>query len=212
MIVTASTEEPPAGIGFDGGGGAPPINLLFQNLIPFLYANQTLEIDFNAQIPCSEIGAYCTFPDTMMTTDISNVPHFPTYFNFPLSSQVRRLGGSHLVQSIGENFKEYVRTIYESQYETVVTNIRVYIPGVVTKVQILDVFALGTWLGIVNPDLPLPLSGDSSIPPNNNYITNIFPGTNTTYVFLQPLTIEVTMTGEGVRYFTLKSQISSTPA
>ena len=104
-------------------------------------------------------------------TDVS-VPHFPTYFNFPLSSQVRMMGGTNLVTDIGPNFRQYISTLYSSQYEGNVTSIKVYSPGIVTKVQILDITTLGTWLSIINPGFAggsSYASGDSTEPPVGNY-------------------------------------------
>ena len=214
MIVSQNQYEPPAGFGTEiSGEGAPPINLLFQNLIPFLYENGTLDIDFAAQIPCFPTG-FCTFQDTMMTTitDVS-VPHFPTYFNFPISSQVRMMGGTNLVTDIGPNFRQYISTLYSSQYEGNVTSIRVYSPGIVTKVQILDITTLGTWLSIINPAFAggsSYASGDSIEPPVGNYVSQFGgEGYGITYVFKQPITIAVIVEGEPMHYFTLKSQIST---
>ena len=209
MLSEQNQYEPPSGFGL--GIGGPPVNFLFQNLIPFLYENGSLEIDFAALIPCVS-GGYCTFQDTMMTTitDVS-VPHFPTYFNFPLSSQVRMMGGTNLVTDVGTNFRQYISTLYSSKYDSPVTAISVHSPGIVTKVQILDIITLGTWLSIINPGLMGGsfLSGDSLNPPVGNYVSQIADGYGVTYVFTQPLTIAVAMEGQPMHYFTLKSQISS---
>jgi len=93
-----------------------------------------------------------------------------------------------------------------------IKTIKVYSSGIVTKVQVLDTRSLGTWLGIINPILggpePEGFSGDSSVPPSGAYVPN-YPGAYQTYVFLSPLTIAVTTQSDGIRYFTLKSQISS---
>jgi len=214
MITSMNKYEPPQGFGtVNGVWNGPPINFLFQNLIPFLYNKNVLDIDFEAQVPCYPFG-FCTFQETMMTTQVDqSVPHFPTYFNFPLSSQVRMMGGTNLVTDIGANFRQYIMTLYAAQYSDTVTSIKVYSEGIVTKVQILDVVTLGTWLSIINPAVGAGsyLSGDSTTPPVGDYVSQVIPGTNygTTYVFLKPLTIAVTLANSGLRYFTLKSQISS---
>jgi len=123
------------------------------------------------------------------------------------------MGGTNLVTDIGANFRQYIITLYESQYGNTVTSIKVYSEGIVTKVQVLDVVTLGTWLSIINPGIGSGTyaSGDSLVPPMGDYVSQVIPGSNygTTYVFLKPLTIEVTLVNDGLRYFTLKSQISS---
>lgn len=211
MLIQQNRYEPPAGVGYESGDGGPPINLLFQSLIPFSYKDNVLEIEF--ETPVFSVVGLTSFPETMMTTiSGESTPHLPTYFNFPATSQVRLMGGQNLVTDIGPNFKEYIETVYGSIYSPV-TDIEVYSSGIVTKVQILDARSLGTWLGIINPILsggpdPLSFSGDSSVPPSGSYVPN-YPGAYQTYVFLSPLTIAVTTQSNGVRYFTLKSQISS---
>ena len=214
MITSLNEYEPPRGFGIvNGEWSGPPINFLFQNLIPFLYDKNVLEIDFEAVIPCYPYG-YCSFQETMMTTQANaSIPHFPTYFNFPLSAQVRMMGGTNLITDIGANFRQYIMTIYASQFSDTVTSIKVYSEGIVTKVQVLDIINLGTWLSIINPTVGggEVLSGDSITPPVGDYVSQIIPGSNygITYVFLKPLTLAVTMANNGVHYFTLKSQISS---
>lgn len=212
MITSRNAYEPPQGFGLvNGENNGPPVNFLFQNLIPFTYANNVLDIDIDMIVPCYPFGG-CSFRDTMMTTiPDESVPHFPTYFNFPLSSQVRMMGGTNLVSDIGANFREYIVTLYESRYEDTVTSIKVYSNGIATKVQVLDVTTLGSWLSIINPTVGgTYLSGDSTEPPVGEYISP-FAGNNygVTYVFTHPLTIAVTMVSNGVHYFTLKSQIST---
>jgi len=122
------------------------------------------------------------------------------------------MGGTNLVSDIGAGFRQYIVSIYESQYQDTVTSIKVYSNGIVTKVQVLDVTTLGTWLSIINPAVGSGsyLSGDSTEPPVGEYISP-FAGNNygVTYVFTHPLTIAVTMVSNGVHYFTLKSQIST---
>lgn len=214
MLSQVNQYEPPSGFGVDNNGG-PPVNLLFQNLIPFTYSNGMLEIDFSAEI--SLFGGGITFPDTMMTTESGvSVPHFPTYFNFPMSAQVQLMGGTNLVTKIGPNFNQYIAAIYGKAYDgDTVTNTKVYSPGIVTKVGVLDITSLGTWLSIINPGAASSseppyntyLSGNSETPPIGNYVSPF--GGNITYVFTQPLTIAVTMQNTGTHYFTLKSQISS---
>jgi len=210
MLTEQNQYEPPQGVAFGDNGGAP-FNFLFQNLIPFLYENGKLDIDFDAPISC--LNGNCTFPDTMMATVVDQSrPHFPTYFNYPLSSQVRLLGGTNLVTDIGNNFRQYVSTLYSSVYSSTVTSISVYSPGIVTKVQTLDITTLGTWLSIINPGIAegsTYASGDSINPPVGDYVSQSGIGYGITYVFTQPLTIAVAMDGQPMHYFTLKSQISS---
>jgi hypothetical protein len=142
-----------------------------------------------------------------MMADINgvSVPHFPGYFNFPTSAQIRLLGGTHLVTSIGDNFKSYVEVLY-TKYFGSATNIKVVRPGIVTKVQILDVRSLGLWLGIIGP-IASSYAGDSPNVPNSDYQLNEYPKFGVTYIFSEPLTISVD-TEAGTRYFTLKSQLS----
>lgn len=190
--------EPP------GLGGSPGFNVAACSLIPFVYSNQVLDINFDVTVP----GPGYTFPDTMMTYSLGDsTPHFPGYFNYPASSQIRLLGGTHLVTKIGDNFKSYVEVIY-TQYFGSATNIKVVRPGIVTKVQILNVRSLGTWLGIIDTEAPeLYYNGDSPSAPNSDYQLDVYPKFAVTYIFSEPLTISVD-TNSGTRYFTLKSQLS----
>jgi hypothetical protein len=212
MLNVQNQYEPPASY---TNGTLPPLDFVPQSLIPFTYSNGMLDIDFTAEITL--FGGGTTFPDTMMSS-ISNqsVPHFPTYFNFPMSSQIQLMGGTNLVTKIGPNFNEYIAAIYGPTYEgDTVINTKVYSPGIVTKVRVLDITSIGSWLSIINPlassssgpPYNTYLSGNSETPPIGNYESPF--GGSITYVFTQPLTIAVTMQNTGTHYFTLKSQISS---
>jgi len=197
MYLTQVDVEPP------GLGGSPGFNVTPCTLFPFVYSNQVLDINFDVVLPSNY-----TFPHTMMTySSGDSTPHFPGYFNFPVSSQIRLLGGTHLVTNIGYNFKSYVEVIY-TKYFGSATNIKVVRPGIVTKVQILNVRSLGTWLGITDTlGESLHYNGDSPSAPNSDYQLDAYPKFAVTYIFSEPLTISVD-TNSGTRYFTLKSQLS----
>jgi len=93
---------------------------------------------------------------------------FPGYNNL---HPVRHLGGHNMVTSIGPELINYITVIYNNKYNSAggVSSVTVYQPGIVTKVQTLDVANLGTSIfpGNVNPSDHQ--SGDSGYPPNATY-------------------------------------------
>jgi hypothetical protein len=97
----------------------------------------------------------------------------------------RRLGGLHLVQSIGPKFQTYIETAqWGSDPTFFAKHVEVYKPGLVTKVQQLS-------------DQNLP----SGVDPSNSYVVSANPpttdflvdsaGYGVTYAFEKPLVISV---------------------
>jgi hypothetical protein len=101
---------------------------------------------------------------------------------------IRRMGGLHLVEAIGPLFKTYIQNvIWQTNDDPAVsykaTNIRVYAPGLVTRVQQLSSQNLPIR---VDPDYSYVSSG---IPPQN-FILDV-TGYGTTYAFEKPLILSV---------------------
>ena len=148
-------------------------NLLF----PFTYNNGTLDIefidDFEAQMVTSTGNEPLTDPDV----------------------SIRIIGsGSRLVQTIGDNFKAYIRawrTGIDSE-----SPISVYIPGIVTKVQWQNEDNMGDGSFEVSTNPP---SGDTYTQQDAN-------GYKTTYIFKRPLTITTVESGI-TQYITFSSRL-----
>jgi len=133
---------------------------------------------------------------------------FPGYNNF---HPVRLLGGHNIVTSIGPELINYITIIYNNKYASAggVSSVTVYQPGVVTKVQTLDVLNIGSSLFPDNADPTDAQSGDSSRPPNATYTMGESSNNwYTTYVFESPLTLKISFNTPGnARYFTFKSSL-----
>jgi hypothetical protein len=101
---------------------------------------------------------------------------------------IRRMGGLHLVQAIGPLFQTYVQNvIWETNDASPIcykaSNVRVYAPGLVTKVQQLGSNNLPTR---IDPDY----SYVSSSSPPQNFILDV-TGYGTTYAFEKPMILSV---------------------
>jgi len=127
--------------------------------------------------------------------------------NFGLAvpgGSARRHGGLNLVQNIGPNFKTYIYNCTwgedASGNVTSLASIKVYKPGVVTRVQQLDD---GTNIpSYINP------TGDgyvvSSYPPEDFAFTTL-ENYGVTYAFEKPLVVSVSTVGNGTQYITFFS-------
>jgi hypothetical protein len=139
--------------------------------------------------------------------DIQQENHyFPGYDNI---NPVRMLGGHNMVTSIGPNLTAYISDIYNNKFTTEggVNSVSVYSPGVVTKVQQLDLQVIGPAKNTLDttPEAGRQ-SGDSLVPPTANYITGDATNNfNTTYIFESPLTLKISFNNGMTRYYTFKS-------
>ena len=104
----------------------------------------------------------------------------------------RRMGGLHLVQSIGPNFQTYIQNVVwqtsdESPVSYKASNIKVYKPGLVTRVQQLSSQNLPN---DIDPDYSY-TSSDKA--PVDDFLLDI-EGYGTTYAFEKPLVVSVNAT------------------
>jgi len=142
-------------------------------LFPFVILNGALEIqlinDFDITSTTPPLGTL-------------NIRH---------GNLIRRMGGLHLIQSIGPLFKTYIQSVEWVTNDTEpitykASNITVYTPGLVTKVQQLS-----------SQNLPLSIdpaySYVSSDTPPQNFILDV-TGYGTTYAFEKPLILSVDAT------------------
>lgn len=104
----------------------------------------------------------------------------------------RRMGGLHLVQSIGPNFLTYIQNVVwetdgltPANYKA--TNVKVYKPGLVTRVQQLSSQNLPN---DINPDFSYVSS--SKAPEDDFYLP--VEGYGATYAFEKPLVLSVDAT------------------
>ena len=144
-----------------------------KRLFPFSFKNGTLEIelinDFNL---------------------LSGVP--PQGFSIE-GGLVRRMGGLNLVQSIGKNFKTYVEncewvTLIDSDpVSYYASNVKVYKPGFVTRVQQLSLRNLPSQINPANSYV------SSSNAPTSDFETNTTLY-GSTYAFEKPLVLVVDAT------------------
>ena len=113
--------------------------------------------------------------------------------------QVSLLGGLDLVQSIGTNFKNYVyncRWGADSSWDVASLNsIKIHTPGVITKVQQLNVDALP-----INIDPNGDATVVSAIPPGEFVAGHANYGS--AFVFERPLVLSLTTVGNGTQYIT----------
>jgi hypothetical protein len=140
-------------------------------LFPFTFQNGTLEIQvvngFNLSSPTTPIG-------------ISSNE----------GGLVRRMGGQNLVQSIGSNFQTYVQNctwITSDLINYTASNVSVYKPGVVTRVQQLGLKNLPIDINPINSYV------SSYTPPVSDFGLTI-PLFGVTYVFEKPLVLVVDAT------------------
>jgi hypothetical protein len=123
----------------------------------------------------------------------------PLNFGTTQGGLARRHGGLNLVQTIGPNFKTYIYNCTwgpDSSWEVnSLSSIKVYTPGVITRVQQLE----------YTDNLPLYInpSGDayvvSSKAPEGFALDTTY---GTTYAFEKPLVIQVQTAGNGIQYIT----------
>ena len=104
----------------------------------------------------------------------------------------RRMGGLHLIQSIGSNFRTYIQNVvWETNAETPVaykaSNITVYKPGLVTRVQQLSSQNLPN---DIDPDYSYVSSSNA---PVDDFLLDI-EGYGSTYAFEKPLVVSVDAT------------------
>ena len=113
--------------------------------------------------------------------------------------QVNLLGGLNLVQSIGANFKTYVYNCQwgeDSSWDiTSLNSIKVYTPGVITKVQQLNI-----------ESLPLNIDPNGSTPvisatPPGEFVAG-YANYGSAFVFEKPLVLSVQTVGNGTQYIT----------
>lgn len=154
-------------------------------LFPFTFKNGTLDIN-----PIN--GFDLTSGDTPL--NFGNVP----------GGSARRHGGLNLVQEIGPNFKTYIYNCTwgadSSGNVLSLSSIKVYKPGVVTRVQQLDD---GTNIpSYINP------TGDGYVVSSQAPEDFAFPALENygvTYAFEKPLVVSVSTVGNGTQYITFFS-------
>jgi len=118
---------------------------------------------------------------------------------------VRLQGGLNLVQSIGPNFQTYIASCVWGPNPTYAvsspSSVKVYKPGVVSRVQQLD----------YTSNLPANInhSADayvvSSNPPDSDFTFASLPNYGVTYAFNKPLVVSVKTVGAGTQYITFFS-------
>ena len=158
-------------------------NIVGENLLfPFTYSNGVLDI-----------ALIDNFEARMITLSGRDPSTDPMY-------KVKLLGGTGVVTTIGNNFKNYIRawkTEDISLTDIVVDSpITVFKPATVTRVQMV---------GIINDGGPYE---ESSVPPSYNYTIGS-PANNyrSVWVFDTPLTISYKNEGDQDRYITFFSRL-----
>jgi hypothetical protein len=151
-------------------------DLGYVTLFPFTYSNGVLDIEYIDSFEADMVDISGNAPST--GPDVS----------------VKLLGGTGLVQSLGENFKTYIRAWRNPD---VGTPINVYINGVMQRAQMTTENFLGddSWEISTTP------------PSSDDYV--IGAGANnfrTTWIFKKPLTI-TTVEGGITRYITFTTRI-----
>jgi len=116
----------------------------------------------------------------------------------------RRLGGLHLVQAIGPNFLTYIQNVIWNTSDVSpiaykASNVKVYKPGLVTRVQQLS-----------SQNLPNDIDPDysyvsSSSAPEDDFLLGI-EGYGSTYAFEKPLVLSVDATRNDSPYLSLGKQ------
>jgi hypothetical protein len=178
LRTVATAKKTDTRIQYVGGPYYTDVQTAKKTLFPFTFKNGQLDISTK----------------TGFVLDSGNKP-----LNGNGGFQVSLLGGLDLVQTIGPNFKEFVYNCTwgeDSSWDvTSITSIKVYSPGVITKVQQL------------NPDaLPLNIdpNGDatvvSSYPPGEFVAGGVNYGT--AFVFERPLVLSLNTVGHGTQYIT----------
>ena len=157
-------------------------------LFPFTFVNGTLDID--------PINGFNTSVGTSQPLGINGGSGF----------QVRQLGGQNLVQDIGDTFRTYIKNCNWSQdndnnpdYNVRSKgSIKVYLPGIVTRVQQLSNTNLPQYS---NPNKSFVVS---STPPVEGFVLDN-PSYGSTYVFEKPLVVQIDTVGQGRNYITFFS-------
>lgn len=144
--------------------------------IPFTFDRSTAELDIDATI-----GG---FQGSMI--DISN--QAPTR---DLDVIVRYMGGSHIVQRLGDTFKEYIRSWREGTIDPG-SDITIHTKPVITKIIVQDP-SLGTNYGF--DTYPAVARGGTvnNAPDNTEYYSNL--AIYSTYVFKTPLVFTIVESG-----------------
>ena len=157
--------------------------------IPFTTTNGVLDINVN------------------QSSDIQSFVNNGTTPNESPNTQVKLMGGTVIISSLGPNMVSWVRKLIEVEESlggAYTGPLNIYIKPVMTKIQ-----------------CPVPSQQDGALkdddvwgitteaPTSDDYIggdsTNNF---FTSFVFKTPLTIQYEITGVGYKYFTLTSQFS----
>jgi hypothetical protein len=129
---------------------------------PFTYSNGVLDIadrnNFNANMISSTGNSPNTDPDV----------------------SVRLLGGSHVVEDLGDNFKAYIRAWRTGSIDAN-SSIDVYVNGIVQRMQWVDETNMGDNSYEISSTPP---SGDA-------YIQGSYPDYNSTWFFSKPLTVRI---------------------
>jgi len=146
----------------------------------------------------------------IVPTDGFNITQAPIAQPLGISTasgfMVKHMGGSNLVQELGTNFKKYIFNCNWSpdgnddpDYNvSSISSIKVFLPGVVTKVQQLSTTNLSTYS---NPSRSCVISATA---PVDGFISTA-PNYGSTYVFEKPLVVQITTVGYGIQYITFFS-------
>jgi hypothetical protein len=153
------------------------------NLFPFIYSNNTLDLNFNIY----------GFKPAMV--DIPNKPPAIRY-----RFLVKNMGGTGRVLKIGPSFEQYIRSWFSAPNSIIIplnATIDIYINGTVMKVQsssrdvltVTDTYAITT------------------VPPTSDGYTYGYEDTNyiTSWIFKTPLTITFIDASGIRRYITFRS-------
>lgn len=119
---------------------------------------------------------------------------------------IKRMGGHNLVQGLGPNFINYIFNCNwspdgdnDTGYDVSDKNsIRVYLPGIVTKVQQLTTVNLSPYS---NPSKSFVIS---ATPPVDGFVSSV-ANFGATYVFEQPLVVQISTVTYGTQYITFFS-------
>jgi len=162
--------------------------------IPFIVNNGILDINIDN-----------TSVASLINIDSAN------YINVqePVTFRVKMMGGLKQVTSLSANVVKFLSNIIKSYgpgYPSVPSNISVYTPCVMTKIQTSR--NLTTWPSVTSS--PYPGNGFSSTPPSNDSFTSGTVVNNylTAWIFKTPLVIKFSQAG-ATGYFTLNGTFDS---
>ena len=179
----------------------------FFDIITPSYTDDVIVDDYNLPIPFTVANGVLDI-NVNQSSDIQSFVNNGTAPENDPDTQVKYMGGTAIVNSLGPNMVTWVRKLIENQESlggAYTGPLNIYIKPVMTKIQCPapsqkeeDALRDGGVWGITTeaPASDDYIRGDST----NNFFTS--------FVFKTPLTIQFEITGVGYKYFTLTSQFS----